>query len=313
MVPLPYIPRPETHPQDQLAGRFCLGKFWEESFDQLLSPDLVADFPHAPPGMLQHMDRFEFDAFRFWLRNTVRELEVLPESAVLPTTDPEVFWAVRFTRGRVYWAKRECRYANEHAMLVKLEQGKIVYVKDYFNPLAFYRALDIVLPAFVYDPDPQAPMVRMPEGVPSQLTEEENYRRTMANFLNPIDFDASLEPIYASDIVMVCPNVPYSMPEAYQGVEFDRENKWMFDTCVDMVAPDHSPHYLSRDGRWLIIEANCYLRTLWSGHEGHYTQRELYMIYLEQGKIQHFRVYFNPINKFSSMNQSVPSFPYFNF
>ena len=96
MVPLPYIPRPEAHPQDQLAGRFCLGKFWEESFDQLLSPDLVVDFPHAPPGMLQHMDRFEFDAFRFWLRNTVRELEVLPESAVLPTTDPEVFWAVRF-------------------------------------------------------------------------------------------------------------------------------------------------------------------------------------------------------------------------
>ena len=61
------------------------------------------------------------------------------------------------------------------------------------------------------------------------------------------------------------------------------------------------------------MEANCYLRTLWSGHEGHYTQRELYMAYLVDGKISHFRVYFNSLNKFSSMNQSVPSFPYFNF
>ena len=35
--------------------------------------------------------------------------------------------------------------------------------------------------------------------------------------------------------------------------------------------------------------------------------------YLVDGKISHFRVYFNSLNKFSSMNQSVPSFPYFNF
>jgi hypothetical protein len=26
--------------------------------------------------MLRHLDRFEFDAFRSWLRNTVRELEL---------------------------------------------------------------------------------------------------------------------------------------------------------------------------------------------------------------------------------------------
>ena len=103
------------------------------------------------------------------------------------------------------------------------------------------------------------------------------------------------------------------MPETYRGAEFDIENKWMFEMCVDMVGPETTPSYLSSDGKWLLVEANCYLRTLWSGHEGHYTQRELYMAYLVDGKISHFRVYFNSLNKFSSMNQSVPSFPYFNF
>lgn len=312
MVPLPkaeFTPTPQAEP----VVRFCSALFWEESYDDLFSDRLTVDFPHAPPGMLQHLDRFEFDAFRFWLRNTVREMEVVDRPTIIPTADPELFWAVRFTRGRVYWALRECDYANEHAMMIRVQEGKIVYLKDYFNPLAFYRALNIELPAFRYDPDPNAENCRMPEGEPSRLTEAANRQRVYDNFVNPINFDSSLESIYASDIVMVCPNVPYSMPEAYSGVDFDIENKWMFEVCLDMVGPETTPAYQSPDGKWLMVEANCYLRTLWSGHQGHYTQRELYMVYLVDGKISHFRVYFNPINKFSSMNQSVPSFPYFNF
>ncbi len=312
MVFLPKVDYPST-PQTELVRRFCANHFWEERWDELFAPDLVVDFPHAPPGMLQHLDRFEFDAFRFWLRNTVRELENVTEPTIIPTTDENVVWAVRFTKGRVYWALRECDYANEHAVMFRIRDGRIVYMKDYFNPLAFYRALNIELPAFRYDPDPDAENTRMPEGVPSRLTVEQNARRVYDNFVNPINFDSALEPIYASDIVMVCPNVPYSMPETYRGIDFDIENKWMFEMCVDMVGPETTPSYLSPDGKWLLVEANCYLRTLWSGHEGHYTQRELYMAYLVDGKISHFRVYFNSLNKFSSMNQSVPSFPYFNF
>ena len=57
-----------------------------------------------------------------------------------------------------------------------------------------------------------------------------------------------------------------------------------------------------------------YGRVAWSNKEGHYTQRELQIVHLDQqGKIDHFRVYFNPVCKFHSMNQSIPSFPYFNY
>ena len=313
MVFLPEVEVTRKTPQYELVKQFCSLPFWEEQYDALFAPDLVVDFPHAPPGMLQHLDRFEFDAFRFWLRNTVRELELVTAPTIIPTTDPDLFWTVRFTRGKVYWAKKDCDYSNEHAMMVRVRDGRIVYAKDYFNPLSFYRALDISLPAFIYDPDPAAENTRMPAGAESKLTEAQNRQRVMDNFLNPINFDADLEPIYTNDIVMVCPNVPYSMPERYEGADFDIENKWMFENCLDLVGPEHTPSYQSADGNWLMVEANCYLRTLWSHHEGHYTQRELYMVYLERGKIKHFRVYFNPLNKFSSMNQSVPSFPYFNF
>ena len=81
MVFLPKVNYPST-PQTELVCRFCTNHFWEERWDELFAPDLVVDFPHAPPGMLQHLDRFEFDAFRFWLRNR-RKLPLPPVFSVL--------------------------------------------------------------------------------------------------------------------------------------------------------------------------------------------------------------------------------------
>ncbi len=64
----------------------------------------------------------------------------------------------------------------------------------------------------------------------------------------------------------------------------------------------------------IIVESYGYGRTTWSNCDGHYFQRELQLVHLDtEGKVDHFRVYFNCLNKFNSMNQSVPSFPYFNF
>ena len=162
-------------------------------------------------------------------------------------------------------------------------------MKDYFNPLAFYRALNIELPAFRYDPDPDAENTRMPEGVPSRLTVEQNAQRVYDNFVNPINFDSALEPIYASDIVMVCPNVPYSMPETYRGADFDIENKWMFEMCVDMVGRRLHPAIClpMENGCWWRQTAICapcgaaMRATIPSGSS--------YMAYLVDGKISHFR------------------------
>lgn len=63
-----------------------------------------------------------------------------------------------------------------------------------------------------------------------------------------------------------------------------------------------------------MVESYGYGHTTLSNKDGHYTQRKLQIVHLDdQGKVDHFRVYFSPLCKFNSMKQSIPSFPYFNY
>lgn len=315
MVPVPKLRPFEKTEGYLLVERFCTSPFWEEEYDDLFAPNLVVDFPHAPPGMLQHLTAFEFSAFRYWLRNTVRKMETVGGITIIPTTDPDIFWAIRMCAGEVYWAKKECKYENEHAILLHVRDGKLTYIKDYFNPIKFYDAMGIILPAYIFDPEDEPKAInRMPEGAVSRFSEEENVRRAVMNFANPIEFDDQGESIYATDVELVCPQVPYSMPELFVGKEFDTQTDWMFVACPEWnTTPESATLYLTPDPNIIIVESIGYGRTTWSKTDGHYTQRELQICFLENGKVKHFRVYFNPMNKFSSMNQSIPSFPYFNF
>lgn len=315
MYPVPKVHIPTKTDNYDLVQKFCNANFWEEQYRDLFTDDVAVDFPHAPPGMLQHLSSFEFlEAFRWWLRNTVRTMAPICEPTIIPTTDPNVFWAIRFCKGTVYWAQKECAYQNEHAIKITIRDGKIAALKDYFNAIEFYNALGISLPGYIFDPKEEAPSVRMPEGQPSKLSPELNRKRAIDNFVNPIEFDASLESIYTSDVTMVCPYVPFNMPEVYQGASFDTQTDWMFYACPEWTTPDESVgYYQSVDPNVIIVESEGYGRTTWSHKNGHYHQRELQIVFLEQEKVKHFRVYFNSMNKFASMNQMIPSFPYMNF
>ena len=315
MYPVPKVHVPEKTDHYYIVEKFCNSNFWEEPYRELFDPSITVDFPHAPPGMLQHLSSFEFlEAFRWWLRNTVRSMEPVGAPTIIPTTDPNLFWAIRFCKGAVYWAKKECQYQNEHAIRITLRDGKITGLKDYFNPIEFYNALGIVLPGYDFDPIDDYPSVRMPEGQASRLSPEQNRRRAIDNFVNPIEFDPSLEPIYAADMTMVCPFVPFHMPEVFQGKAFDVQTEWMLRACPEWNTPEESVgFYQSTDPNVIIVESEGYGRTTWSHKDGHYHQRELQIVFLEHDKVKHFRVYFNPMNKFASMNQMIPSFPYINF
>ncbi len=315
MYPVPTVHVSKKSPNYYIAERFCNANFWEEAYRDLFADNITVDFPHAPPGMLQHLSSFEFlETFRWWLRNTVRSMEPICEPTIIPTLDPDVFWAIRFCKGRVFWAQRECDYQNEHAVKITFCDGKIVGLKDYFNPIAFYDALGISLPGYIFDPKEDAPSVRMPAGQASRLSPEQNRQRAIDNFVNPIAFDASLESIYAADVTMVCPFAPFNMPEVYQEKQFDTQTDWMFYACPEWTTPDKAVgFYQSDDPNVIIVESEGYGRTTWSHKDGHYHQRELQIVFLEHEKVRHFRVYFNPINKFASMNQMVPAFPYINF
>lgn len=317
MVLFPQVKNIVRSPQYAIVHKFVTVPYWETQYDNLFADDICVDFPYAPPGMFQHMIPFEFGAYRYWLRQTVRSWQEDAAPSIIPTTDPDLFWAIRWSSGKVYWAMRECDYKNEFVYRIRVKDGVIQELREYANPIAFYDAIGIVMPNFNYllDTVKEAPLTRMPQGASSHFTPAENLKRAVANFADPINgHDEDPESIYAHDMVEVTPYVPMDMLERWEGTDFDIQSEWMFRTVPEWNVTDQIPFYQSVDPSIIIVESYGYGRTTWSNKCGHYTQRELQIVHLDDaGKIDHFRVYFNPLNKFNSMNQSVPTFPYFNF
>lgn len=317
MVLFPTVRNLPDSPQYHLVKRFLTVPYWQPEHADLFAENIVVDLPYAPPGMPQHLIPFEFKIYCHWLRETLRDWENTAEPAIIPTTDPELFWAIRWGTGKSHWAKRDGTYTAELVYRIELRDGKIQSFREYANPIAFYEAIDVVLPNFNYllDCAAEAECVRMGPGQASHFTPGENLKRAVANFADPINgHDEDPEPIYADDLVEVTPFAPKDMLEAWEGKAFDIQTEWMFRTVPEWNVIDQAPFYQSTDPNVIVVESYGYGRIAWSNKEGHYTQRELQIVHLDQqGKIDHFRVYFNPVCKFHSMNQSIPSFPYFNY
>lgn len=318
MVPFVKVNNIEKKAQYELVHRFAHSEFWQTEFDALFAPDICVEFPHAVPGMPMYMIPYEFnEVFRFWLRQTVKSHRNVSEPCIIPTTDPDLFWVIRQVEADVFWAKRDGKFSCEFVDRIVVKNGQIACLREYANPVAFYNAIDIVLPNFNFLDDiaKEAPCVRMEKGQVSHFTREQNEARAVANFANPINgHDDDPESIYAHDMIEVCPFVPRDMPESFVNEEFDVQSEWMFRCCVEWETIPEAPFYQSVDPNIIIVESYGRGRMLWSNHEGHYTQRELQIVHLdEEGKIDHFRVYFNSMNKFFSMNQILPAFPYFNY
>ncbi|MBR1780887.1 MAG: PhzA/PhzB family protein [Oscillospiraceae bacterium] len=313
----PPVERVTVTPQYRVVERFLTTEFWRPEQDDLFAPDIEVELPHAPFGMLQHMIPFEFQALRFWLRETVRSHRLTKAPVIIPTTDPDVFWTIRNVEGDVFWAKREGRFVCEFAARIIVKDGRIQSLRDYGNPISFYDAVGIILPNFNYlmDLNSDVPCVRMGADQVSHFTPEENAKRAIANFADPINgHDDDPEPIYAHNVVMVTPFAPRDMLVDWPPETFDAQTDWMFRSVPEWNVMDPAPFYQSVDPNVIVVESYGYGKTTWSNREGHYIQRELQIVHLDrQGKIDHFRVYFNSLNKFSSMNQHIPSFPYFNF
>ena len=318
LVPFVQIKGIVETPQYEVVRRFAESEFWKPEFDDLFAPDIKVEFPHAVPGMPGYMIPYEFnEVFRYWLCQTVKNHKMVYEPCIIPTTDPNLFWLIRWIEADVYWAKRDGKFSCEFADRLVVKDGRIQELREYANPVAFYNAIDVVLPNFNFLQDivKEAPIVRMEAGQKSHFTHEENVRRAVANFANPINgHDDDPESIYANNLLEVCPFVPRDMPETYHNEEFDVQTEWMFRCCPEWETIDKVPFYQSTDPNVIIVESYGRGRMTWSNHDGHYTQRELQIVHLDdEGKVDHFRVYFNSMNKFFSMNQLIPAFPYYNY
>ena len=317
MVSFPKVNNIVYDEKYQLVHRFLTVPFWENTYDDLFAEDIVVDFPYAPPGMYQHMIPFEFLAYRKWMAETVRQWQLAAEPTIIPINDGHTFWTISAVSAQVYWAKRETGYENEVVCKIEVRDGKIAYLRIFENPIAYCRAMGAEVPHFEYlnDITDDPPCIRMAEGQVSKFTTEQNVQRAINNFANPIDgHDSDPESIYAFDAVEVTPYAPHDMYEVWSGKILDQQIEWMMRDCPEWTTIDKVPFYQSVDPNVIVVESFGYGRVVWSHTDGHYTQRELQIVHLDDsGKVSYFRVYFDPMRKFASMNKSVPSFPYYNF
>jgi len=295
-----------------IVERFISSNFWLPEYENFYSNDFAADMPFAPPGMYQHFEnRFEYFTFNQWLRRSLKSWKLNAPPIIFPTQNLDQFWTIRSGSGEVFWAGRSGEFSGEFLSFIVFKEEKISYFKDYCDPLSFLKAIDISIPIFDYDPPDTAPCARMPLNGRSQYDRETNYKRALAQFSNPIESQEGNEPVYAYDVVETCPYAPLTMPKEFTGEAFDVQTAWMLRDVVEWNTNPLPKVFLTPDPDVFIVETCGYGSTNWSKTPGYYTNREIMLIELDAGKVKRFRVYFNPIHKFSSLNVSLPFFPYF--
>lgn len=316
MIPFPKVIISEKTKEYKIVEQFLTTPYWSEENKGLFIDDINVEYPFAPPGMIQKMIPFEFSAHCMWLRMIISNWKA-NDVVIIPTTEKGEFWAIREEQADMILGLKRGQYINECVFYIIVENGKIQYFKEYGNPHAYYDVMNIILPAFRYECDKvkSAPCMRMGKNEKSKFSHQKNMERAIANYSNPITgHDEDPEPIYANNVIEVTPYSAYDHSLFCEGEEFDIHIEWMFRNVLEWVTREDAPFYQSVDPNVIIVESYGYGKTSWGGRTGHYMQRELQIAHMNnEGKVDHFRVYYNPIYEFTSMNQNIPTIPYFNY
>lgn len=111
-----------------------------EGWSRLCAEDVVAEFPFAPEGSPVRLEGRE--ALYAYLRNypSVIDIHSIPKLRIYPTDDPDIAIAEWSSSGKVMTNGNA--YEMSYATFVTFRDGMIVSSREYWNPLAFMRAMD---------------------------------------------------------------------------------------------------------------------------------------------------------------------------
>ena len=298
-----------------LAQRFANAVYWEEPFEALFADTLVLDQPFAPPGMWQHLTTEEAKRQFDWLRRTVKNWRWDAPAKVFATDHEHTYWVFRDGGGQTHWAGVDGEFWSRMPALLRIENGKIVYLKEHFDMAAFYKAISVELPRFEYDaPDPKTLTPRPPAPVIDHTPEslERQVQATLAFFINPNYWDPEVNCVLADDFVHELVDAPADMPRHYEGTEYDAINAWLGTHMGDCELFDLD-FYHTQDEHVYIAEFTCLAPVTWGGCTGggYYSNREISYIEInDQGLCSRLDEYFHTLSKFNSIGVSIPSFPY---
>ncbi|MCC8152141.1 MAG: phenazine biosynthesis protein [Lachnospiraceae bacterium] len=295
-----------------LVKKFSEVTFWNSEYAAFLSDDFTLELPFAPPGWLQNMSPSESKTHLQWLERTVTNW-AWSDIKVYATNYPDKFWILRSGEGDVFWMARDGRLNSRFITRVDVREGKISHMKDCFDNMRVYEAVGIALPEFYYTAPLADTMADRPK-VPVLEGEalKKNTLAAVRSFVS-VDFweDDGTGQVYADNFVHQLPFTPRSMPRRYNLKEYDALNVWLQEHAKTWeVHPGTVLYETDSEGEYIIESGGCG-KTTWSGiKNGFYQNRHVSYLKVENGYAVEFDEYFDPLKKFNSINQSIPSIPY---
>lgn len=335
----------------KLAQKIASVPFWYlDYFPKYFTDGFTMDVPTAPPGMPNHYDVWESERCFEWLNRTVKNWNVCLEE-FYSTPDPDQFWAIGYCGGDVYWGNHDGHYESKYLMRIEMKDGKINYIKGVIEPIRMLKAAGLEIPVFhkgtedprvdeyleahpeartnreakvFQDPAKSGLQVDMsPEIVEERRNnnlkenacgvEREKYRRlttanpafTGAAWFVPDDRPWSDSP----EPVMITDNKEPPL-EAQT-----RIHAWLKSSSPWMYRDTRSRFYPTDDEHVWFVEMYSHGPARWHGNGcdyGHYHQPYFLIVKFDDaGRMIHRAEILVPVNKYSSVNISLPSFPYY--
>lgn len=302
-------------------------EYWKPEYQDLFAKDFVLDLPSAPPGMPQHMDAFDARQYREWLLRTVSGYTSEVQE-VYGTPDPEMFWAVRIVKCDVKWCREPGQFTSRIFSRIELRDGKLSYIKNNWNPLAFLYAIHADVPIFRMDMnDPRVDAFMRENPVPEAAEKEAELDMSpeaiQKRIQNNLDAFRSGDYFYAlANIATFAPNhdskvwfLPPEMQESYPPEMMERVEAWTSISCPKIDFDESGRYWATDDPHVYFAEYMCWGEVDWVGNNApgaHYRNRYFYVLRFDDaGRIACCEEVLNPINKFNSIGVSIPSFPYY--
>lgn len=299
--------------------------YWEAEYSALFAPECELEAPNAPPGMPQHFCAVERPIHFDWLARTTkawRFSEVEPYGA---PEDSDIFWLMRTGTCLASWGgQKEQPFSSRFLVKTTIREGLVRAVKELFDPFSFLRAAGREVPIFPMVLDPEAvererPLIeakRKAVFVCNDSDEVCQARKQRA--LEALRYHRT-DPAY-EDAMPEAPNIDGAFFFAPPGMDEDctphrqpGHLDWLSKCEVDSgYSSNEFPVYATGDPD-VYFDETCYHGLLhWPGNPpGRYRNTYMDRIVFDHGYIKEFSEFLNPINKFNSINVSVPSFPYY--
>lgn len=334
----------------EIARKIAAAPFWRMEYLQYISESFTMEMPYPPPGMPNYFDSWESTRCFEWLSRTVKSWVVSLE-AFYSTPDPNQFWAVGDCGGRTFWNNQDGHFHSKLLMRVEMKDGLVDHIVWLVDPLSFLKAAGLEAPVLhkgIHDPEIDAFLADHPEywkqGEPRSPYDRE--KALAAVDLSPEACEKRKATALAGhfcarhreefrNIVTSRPDVvggvwflpddrPWASPNIPAQFTYNNEPPLPSQIRVQAWLKASSP-WMYRDPRGVIYQTDdenvYFVETLghgpgkWIGNgcdNGHYHQRYfMYLQFDQYGRIAKRVEVLNPIYKLSSVNISMPIFPYY--